>query len=501
LGDRSSAARGPVSSSLDERSGITPGTQKWFTLSAVSVGTFMATLDGSIVNIALPKIQTAFNVELATIEWIVVAYLLTVGTLLLPFGRLGEIVGFRRVYVAGFALFTVASALCGASPNVWALVGFRIIQGIGAAMLQSMGPAIVTRTFGWRERGKALGLNAISVSIGLSLGPALGGLLTEWGSCRWIFYINVPVGIFAIIWALRVVPLEVPGLRQRFDIPGGVLSFAALFSLLLGLVEGDGWGWSSPAVIGLLVGSVVLGALFVLRELHAPEPLLDLRLFSIRAFSAGNASLLVVFAALFIATFLMPFFLERGQGLSALKAGLLLTPIPLTTTIVAPLSGILSDRIGPRIPATLGAATMALALYLLADVSADMTYTALIWRLVVMGVGQGLFNSPNSSAVLGSVPRPRLGTASATLAQMRVNGQSIGIALGGAIVASRVVTHTQELQGKVAQNLVERDALILAIHDAFYVSAAVCVLAILTSLVRGRQQQAEAAEAAGHPAG
>src|SRR5581483_6158888 len=184
---------------------------------------------GSIVNISLPTIQAAFGVDLSIVEWIVVAYLLVLGTLLLPFGRLGDMVGYKKVYIGGFALFTLASALCGASQSVWMLVGFRALQAVGGAMLQAMGPAIVTRTFGARERGTALGLNSVSVSLGLSAGPTLGGVLTQFASWRWIFYINVPIGIVAILWAWRVLERESGGVQQTFDIPGAALSFSGLF--------------------------------------------------------------------------------------------------------------------------------------------------------------------------------------------------------------------------------------------------------------------------------
>jgi EmrB/QacA subfamily drug resistance transporter len=463
----------------------TEGRHKWFVLSTVSVGTFMATLDGSIVNISLPKIQQAFGVGLSTIEWIVVAYLLTVGTLLLPFGRLGEIFGFKRVYQTGFAVFTLASVLCGASINVWMLVAFRVLQGIGASMMQSMGPAIIGRTFGPRERGRALGLNAISVSIGLTIGPTVGGILTEWGSWRWIFYINLPVGLFAIAWASRVLHNEQGSTAQRFDPLGAALQFGALFSLLLALIEGERWGWSSAVVVSLLVTAVILGVAFVVSQLRNAQPMLDLRLFAIRSFSAGNLSLLIAFAAMFTATFLMPFFLERAQGRSALDAGLLLTPVPLATMVVAPLSGALSDRIGSRLPATLGVAVMALGLFLLTRIGAGTSSVSLIWRLVIIGIGQGLFLSPNSSAVLGSVPRQRLGTASATLAQMRIDGQAFGLARAGAIVAARTITPSRARTGRIAPNLISNEAFVLALHDAFYVAAAICAFAIVASMVRG----------------
>ncbi|MGA7672437.1 MAG: MFS transporter [Nitrolancea sp.] len=466
---------------------ITPGRHKWLVLSSVSIGTFMATLDGSIVNISLPKIQQAFGVDLSALEWIVVAYLLVIGALLLPFGRVGDIIGYKWVYLAGFSVFAGSSALCGISQSVWMLVGFRVLQGVGAAMLQAMGPAIVTNTFGAAERGKALGLNSVSVSIGLSLGPALGGILTEFGSWRWIFFVNVPVGVFATVWAWRVLSNERRDVRQKFDPAGAILASAGLFALLLGLIQGESWGWSSPVVIGLFVASAILMSAFVWTELHQLSPMLELRLFRIRPFTAGNTSLLIAFAGLFVATFLLPFFLEQGQGFSPLKSGLLLTPIPLTTMLFAPFSGIVSDRIGPRIPATLGIGVMAVGLFTLTSLHQHSSNFDLIWRLMIIGVGQGLFNSPNSSAILGSVPRPRLGIASGTLAQMRINGQVLGIAAGGAIIASRVAYHSSQLSGHVSGSTLQTEAFVLALHDAFYVSAAVVALGVITSLVRGKR--------------
>ncbi len=333
--------------------------QRWRILSAVSVGTFMATLDGSIVNISLPSIGRAFGIDLVAVQWVVVAYLLVVGATLLPFGRLGEVLTFRRVYLAGFALFTVASVLCGAAPGPVVLVAFRALQGVGAGMLQAMGPAIVARTFPAGERGRALGINAISVSVGLSLGPALGGLLTEFGTWRAIFLVNLPVGIFALLWAARVLPAEDRTARTAFDVRGAAFGSAALFAILLALSEGQGWGWSSPAVLGLLAGAVLLGAGFLVTERRALLPMIDLALFRIRAFSAGLAAVVLAFGALFTATFLLPFLLENGAGFTPLETGFLLTPVPIATAIVAPLSGSFSDRHGSRLPASVGLLLMA----------------------------------------------------------------------------------------------------------------------------------------------
>lgn len=458
--------------------------RKWLILTTVSLGSLMATLDGSIVNIALPAIETDFRIDLTTVGWVVVAYLLVVGSLLLPFGRLGEVLSFKRVYLVGFAIFTAASALCGASPNELTLVGFRVVQGVGAAMIMSMGPAIVARTFPANERGRALGLNGVSVSVGLSLGPALGGILTQAATWRAIFLINVPIGILAILWAARVLPVETPGRSQSFDVKGAVLSAAGLFALLLALSDGQNWGWTSPAVLGLLAAFVIFAVAFVVAERRAVQPMIDLALFRIRAFSAGLVSVVVAFSGLFTATFLLPFLLQQGRGFSPIEAGLLLTPVPITMAIVAPFSGAASDRFGPRIPASAGMGVMVLGLLSLTQLPADFQLPDLIWRLVVLGIGQGLFMSPNSSAVLGAVPRVRVGTASGTLAQMRVNGQALGIALSAAVVAIRTPVHLAVSAGApsaAARNL----ALVDAIHDAFALAALICCVGVVASLVRG----------------
>ena len=288
------------------------GNQKWLVLSAVSVGTFISTLSGSIVNISLPTIAHDFGVGIPEIEWIVVAYLLAAGSLLLTFGRLGDVMGYRRVYIGGFAIFTLASVLCGLSLDVGQLTAVRVLQGVGFAMIQAVAPALIASTFAPSERGKALGLNVISISIGLTLGPTLGGILTEWASWRWIFFINIPVGLFGLLWAWRVLPEGGRAKNQRFDVAGAVLIGITLFSLLLALVEGEDWGWYSPAVLGLLAAFMLVGTVFVVTELRVRQPMFDLGLFAIRAFSAGNVSLLIAFIALFVATFLMPFFLQRG---------------------------------------------------------------------------------------------------------------------------------------------------------------------------------------------
>jgi EmrB/QacA subfamily drug resistance transporter len=372
-----------------------------------------------------------------------------------------------------------------------------VVQAIGAAMIMAMGPAIVARTFPAHERGRALGLNGVSVSIGLSLGPALGGLLTQAATWRAIFLINAPIGVIAILWAARILPQEEPGRGQSFDVEGAVLSGAALFALLLALSDGQQWGWTSPAILGLLVAFVGLGAAFVFVERRSLQPMIDLALFRIRPFTAGLASVVVAFLGLFTATFLLPFLLQQARGFSPVEAGLLLTPLPIAMAVVAPFSGAASDRFGPRVLASAGMAIMVLGLLSLTQLSVNFALPDLIWRLVLLGIGQGLFMSPNSSAVLGSVPRPRVGTASGTLAQMRVNGQALGIALSAAIVATRLPVHLAELGHGAPTTAIRNEALAGAIHDAFAVAAIICCIGIVASLVRGSHRPGQTVPAVG----
>ena len=311
------------------------------------------------------------------------------------------------------------------------------------------------------------------------------GFSTQAGTWRAIFFINAPIGLVAIAWAAHVLPAEMPGKGQSFDVRGAFLSGIALLALLLALSEGQGWGWTSPDVIGLVVVFIVLGVLFVVEERRSIQPMIDLALFRIRPFSAGLISVVVAFCGLFTATFLLPFLLEQGSDFSPVEAGLLLTPLPIAMALAAPVSGAASDRFGPRVLASAGLAITTAGLLSLTQLQAGFALWDLIWRLILLGIGQGMFMSPNSSAVLGAVPRLRIGTASGTLAQMRVNGQTLGIALGGAIVATRLSVHLAELGGHATGTALHDVALAAAIHDAFVAAAVVTGIGVITSLVRG----------------
>jgi EmrB/QacA subfamily drug resistance transporter len=458
--------------------------RKWWVLAAVMVGTFMSPLDSSIVNVALPTLGKVFNVPITSVEWVVVAYLLIISTLLLTFGRLADMIGLKRVYITGFALFTVGSLACALSWSIWSLVGFRVLQALGAAMMFAAGPAIVTAAFPPTERGRALGLLAIAVSAGMTVGPTLGGVIVGAASWRWIFLINVPIGIFALILSWQAIPGSSPR-DQKFDPLGAMLSFVAFFPLLLALSQGAEWGWDNPAVVAMFVVFVVAGAGFLAVERRVVQPMLDLSLFQVRLFSAGLLSATASFVVTAAVLFVMPFYLQTAHGIGVSTAGLLMTPIPLGMVVFGPISGVLSDRIGSRVLSTAGLLVGAVAAYSLTRLSLSSGFPGIAVRLALIGAGIGLFQSPNSSAVLGTVPPFRLGVASGTLATSRNIGQVMGVALAGLVLAVREPVYLRRLTPALGSQLAAKQAFMHAAHDVAWLCVGVCVLGAILSLTRG----------------
>ncbi len=405
-------------------------------LAAVMLGGIMGPIDASIVNVILPTITGYFEAPIATAQWVPLIYLLTISSLLLFYGRLGDILGYRRIYLAGLTCFTVTSGLCGLAPTIHWLIVFRAVQGIGAGMTMAVPYAILTAVFKPQERGRALGINAISISAGLALGPTLGGLLTSLWSWRLIFLINIPIGIAALLWSIKVVP-DLRGKPGRIDSAGAVTVFVSLFSFLffINQVQKTGMGLVTGTALAL---AVCAGITFFYVENHVPQPMVNLSLFKNRTFSLGTAAALLNFASQYILVFLTPFYLQRVIHLPPGRIGLLMTAFPLTVMAVAPFSGALSDRLGTRGPAVAGAVFCAAALVTMAFVPVAAPALALVWRLSFFGLGTGMFQSPNNSAVMGSAPRPYLGIASGILGTARNTGMALGIASAGLILYSLV---------------------------------------------------------------
>lgn len=468
---------------------------KWAVLAIVAIGVFMATLDSSIVNISLPTIASSFGVPLSgAIEWVIIAYLVVIAGVLLTTGRLADMIGRKPIWATGLAIFTIGSAICGAAPSLGLLIAARALQGLGGALIMAISPAMLTSAFPAHERGRALGMNAVVVALGVSAGPTLGGIITTNLSWRWIFYVNVPIGIIGFIATMLVLTERMRRERGRFDPLGAILLALGLVALTLGLSFGQEWGWSSPLLIGvLIVGVVALVALYEV-EKRVPHPIINLSLLHSRVFLSANLSLILSFLALFAVSFMLPFYFEELRKFPTEEAGLLLTPLPLTIAVVAPLSGALADRIGTRWLAAGGLTLACIGLVLISQLDAQSSIFDIIWRLVVIGLGQALFQSPNNSALMGSAPRDQQGSASGFLATGRVVGQSLSVALAGAIFASLggaaagriLATASSDLPA--AQESALQQIFVSSFHTTFLVCAAIAAIGIFTSLVRGKEQ-------------
>jgi EmrB/QacA subfamily drug resistance transporter len=475
--------------------------RRWWILAAVGVGTFLNVLDNSMLNVSLPTITRELGTDVATVQWVATAYLLVISSLLLTGGRLADVYGRRRVYLTGTVLFIVASTLAGLVTGVGQLIGLRVVQGIGSALVQGVGPAIVATAFPPNERGKVLGINSTTVALAGSSGPIVGGIVADLLGWRWIFFSRVPVSALVLVATVLLLPADPPPDRERrFDVAGAATLFLALAALLLGLSQGRIWGWGSAPVIGLFASAAALAVAFVWIELRAPEPMLPLDVFRNRLFATANASSFVIFTAISHSFFLMPFFLIGGQGLSASRAGLLLMPSSLMMSIAAPIAGTLSDRFGSRVLSPLGAAIAAGGLFALGQLTPESTALDVVWRSALVGLGIGTFGSPNNNAIMGAVPRERIGLAAGTMASMRNLGNVVGVALAGTVLTNRAELHELELAaaGLVAPLLQSR-ALVAGIQDAFLVASCVALAGAALASARGASPARAAARVAPAP--
>ncbi|MNK66094.1 Multidrug resistance protein stp [compost metagenome] len=435
---------------------------KWWVLVSVGISTFMSALDGSVVNTILPVVSHDYGSPVSHVEWVITVYLLVISALLLGFGRLGDMHGYKRVYLTGCVLFVIGSALCGASPTLHGLVAFRALQAIGAAMLYANSPAILTNSFPASQRGRALGLQATMTYLGLSVGPALGGWLTDQLTWRSVFYINVPVGIVALAFGAYFIPArEAVPTNARFDWLGASAFGLGLIALLLGLNQGASWGWRSPPILVLFALALAMFGGFLAIERASPEPMLKLNLFN-REFSAASASAVLNYIAVSGSLFLLPFYLIQGRGLTPAQVGLTLSMQSLTMALCAPLSGALSDRIGTRLPAAAGMLLLAIGLGILSRLGPTTPHPHILLGLAVLGLGTGIFISPNNSSLMGAAPPEDQGLAGGILATARNVGMVLGVGLTGAVFTSILSRYPGEDLVLLLPRAVDRSFLMLA---------------------------------------
>jgi EmrB/QacA subfamily drug resistance transporter len=455
--------------------------RKWWVLLSIGIGTFMTALDTSVVNTVLPVIRKTFQTEVASVEWVVMIYLLVLSALLLSFGRLGDLRGHKIIYISGFVVFVGSSMLCGLAPNVLILVICRGFQALGAAMLAANSPAILTKSFPSEQRGKVLGLQATMTYLGLTVGPSFGGWLASVAGWQAVFYINLPIGILAIWLSLISIPPDkAHKSNERFDWLGAVLFMIALSALLLGLNRGHNWGWNSSPILILLGGSVALFMLFYYVERKVINPMLDLSLFSKRRFTLTASSAVLNYIGVYSVIFLMPFYLIQGRMLTSAEAGLLLTAQPVVMAIIAPLSGTLSDRWGTRWPAVIGMSILTVGLFLLALLGPESSTRTIVLSLGVMGLGTGMFISPNNSALMGAAPRHRQGIAAGILATSRNLGMVLGVGISGSIFTT-LISHGV---GSAAVSDVGGAIFFKAIQASFLVAAGIGFIGVFTSASR-----------------
>lgn len=460
--------------------------KKWAAFLVVTVGVLMSTLDGSMVNIALPKIMGEFNVPLTMVEWVVVLYLLTITASLLTFGRLADIFGLMPVNTIGLVAFTLASALCGLAKSSGQLILFRGFQGLGASMIMACGPAIVTAAFPEKERGRAMGFIGTVVAVGLTAGPGVGGLIMSQLTWRAIFYINIPLGALGAVISYRVLGAqEHRGRRVEFDWAGGALAALWLTCLLLGIERGSTHGWSGALPVSLLAASLAAFLLFVKVESGHRAPLVDPGLFKMRIFRHGIVGAVLLFVCHFTAFFLVPFHLVKVMALPIARVGLIMTASPLVHMVVSPLAGWVYDKIGSRIPTTVGMLVSGTALLLLSKTGPHTTQLSIALKLALLGMGAAMFQPANTTAVMNSVPGERLGTASGIVAAARNLGMVLGVSAAATLfdMGYSLVAKGGGLQDFHPELM---DAFTAGWKSAFVFAAGLSVVGAVIAALRGR---------------
>ncbi|NPV57288.1 MAG: MFS transporter [Anaerolineae bacterium] len=455
--------------------------RKWLVLISVGLGVFLATIDGSIVNIGLNTMVQDLDQPLVVVEWVVLAYMLTISTLMISIGRLGDMIGKKPIYLTGVVIFTIGSGLCGMAPNVYWLIGFRVLQGVGASMTMALGNAIVTEAFPAQERGKALGIMGTIVSLGIIAGPTIGGIILESLSWHWLFFVNLPVGVAGVLMVLKFVPKDAPGPKQRFDYAGAAALFVCLSSFLLALSLGQNGGFERLGVVSIFGVSIIALLAFIRIEMAVEQPMIDLHIFKNVLFSVNLITGFMVFICTSGIVLIMPLYLQNVLGYGPRAAGLMLAVTPLVVAVVAPLSGNLSDRVGSRPISTVGLLIMVFGYLGVASLNETTTTLGYMLRFIPIGLGIGMFQSPNNSAVMGSVPRERLGVASGLLSLTRTIGQTTGIAILSAVWENRVSFHAG---GVLGGDVTDAPAVlqVAGLQDTVHLVVFILIAAFLISL-------------------
>ena len=472
---------------------------KWWVYAAVGIGLLMSIMDQSGINIALPKIADHFNVDIPTVQWITLSYMLSTSAMFMPIGRLSDMIGRKRIFLTGLLIFMGAAAVGGASPVFPLMIVAKIVQGIGAAGIQANGMAMIIEAFPEREWGKALGQYITIIGLGIIAGPVIGGLLVSEFGWRLVFFANIPVGLIALVSVLAVVKGEggIPGKGTRrfsFDWAGAGLSSGALVCFLLGMANAHRFGWSSPPIIVSLLITAALLTAFIWWELHTSDPILDLSFFRNKLFSTGIAARLLFFLALSSVFFLMPFYLIKGLNYEPKIAGLFILPSAASLTIMGPISGRLSDSFGARWVTVAGLAVSASTMFTLSRLNLDSSPAHVVAGMILNGLGDGFFTTANTSAIISTQGRGRYSIASAFVNLTTYTGLVTGIALATTIVTVTMASMGYEPSlGAVSEVGSEgvRAAFVSGLSKAFLISDGIMLLAMVVSGLQGRARQSE----------
>jgi len=472
---------------------------KWWVFGTIGIGTFLSVVDHGSVLVALPSIERHFGSDLPSVQWIVVGYALAISVLILPMGRLGDIVGRKQVYVGGMVIFVIAAGLAGISPNLGSLIAAKIFQGVGSAMVQASGIAMVITSFPGSERGKALGTHLSVVGAGAIAGPAIGGLLVSAFEWRSVFFANVPIGIFTIVISMLVLLPDKPEppkegeARQRFDWGGAVLSGLALLGFLLVVGNGDRLGWTSGLIFSGAVGTVVAGAGFVWWELRFPTPMLEMRLFKRKLVSFGVAAGWFSFLGSSASRFMMPFYMQRVLEYSPREVGLLLIPPAMCMVLLGPITGRLSDRFGSRGLTVLGLTISAAAWAVMAITLTESSPVLLIVILLMaQSTGTALFNSPNNSSILSAVDRAQYGVVSALTQLVRNSANVTSIAIATTVVVATMGAKGVEPSLDAVSPAVS-EAFVAGLRWAFWMMGGLLLVGVLFSALRDGRPKPEPA--------
>lgn len=458
---------------------------KWLVLLNVCLGQFMAAIDARIISVSIPTIAVDLKADLLSIQWVMLANQLTMASLLLSFGRLGDMMGRRSIYTLGFVIFTLGSALCGLCSNIGQLIFFRIFQAIGASMITANGLAILASTFPAGERGKALGFGSMSFHVGFLTGPSLGGILLDTVGWRWTFYLTVPIGIAAAAMSRLVLKeSRAASAPKGFDLPGVSLLLITLSSFLIALNQGVSYGWTSNFILTLFAISGISLILFLLVEKKAENPALDLELFRIKIFSTSEISFFLLTLSQGTLTFLMPFYLQGVLAYKPSYVGFILVANSVATVLFAPIGGGLSDKLGSRSLCMAGSILICLTQFLVCGLDEKSTVAEIVFLLFLSGLGWGFFNSPNHNAILSSIPQERVGVASGMTATVGHVGRLAGVAFGGALFTSYL--HGAKLSKNMDYSLwaTNPHPFVYAFQHTYLLSALITTIAIFTSALR-----------------